>query len=204
MSSPEPTSSTSASAISATTSPLCVLWRRREPVVAPPSSRSASSTPGAAARSAGSSPNARPVTSETTRANPSTQGSIPISFTRGTRVNEIGIDPWVLGFALVVSLVTGLAFGLLPALRAAGAGVEEVLREEGGATTGSRRRHRTQNGLVVAEIALALVLLVGSGLLITTFVRLTSVDPGYDTHDVLAARIRLTPSPRRDCAPEGP
>jgi len=49
------------------------------------------------------------------------------------RVNEIGIDPWVLGFALVVSLVTGLAFGLLPALRAAGAGVEEVLREEGGA-----------------------------------------------------------------------
>src|SRR5205807_1816444 len=63
------------------------------------------------------------------------------------RVNEIGIDPWVLGFALVVSLLTGLAFGLLPALRAAGAGVEEVLREEGGATTGSRRRHRTQNGL---------------------------------------------------------
>src|SRR5205814_7253959 len=88
----------------------------------------------------------------------------------------------------------GLAFGLLPALRAAGAGVEEVLREEGGATTGSRRRHRTQNGLVVAEIALALVLLVGSGLLITTFVRLTAVDPGYDTRDVLAARIRLTPS----------
>jgi len=113
---------------------------------------------------------------------------------RVPRVNEIGIDPWVLGFALVVSLVTGLAFGLLPALRAAAAGVEEVLREEGGATTGSRRRHRTQRGLVVAEIALALVLLVGSGLLITTFVRLTSVDPGYDTHDVLAARIRLTPS----------
>src|SRR5712691_6144203 len=113
---------------------------------------------------------------------------------RVPRVNEIGIDPWVLGFALVVSLVTGLAFGLLPALRAAAAGVEEALREEGGATTGSRRRHRAQNGLVVAEIALALVLVVGSGLLITTFVRLTSVDPGYDTHDVLAARIRLTPS----------
>ncbi len=113
---------------------------------------------------------------------------------RVPRVNEIGIDPWVLGFALLVSLVTGLAFGLLPALRAAAPGVEEVLREEGGATTGSRRRHRTQSALVVAEIALALVLLVGSGLLITTFVRLTSVDPGYDTHDVLAARIRLTPS----------
>src|SRR5881628_835088 len=113
---------------------------------------------------------------------------------RVPRVNEIGIDPWVLGFALVVSLVTGLAFGLLPALRAAAPGVEEALRDEGGATTGSRRRHRTQSGLVVAEIALALVLLVGSGLLIRSFVRLTSVDPGYDTHDVLAARIRLTPS----------
>src|SRR3989454_6133810 len=110
------------------------------------------------------------------------------------RADAVGIDGSVLTFALVVSLVTGLAFGLLPALRAAAPGVEEVLREEGGATTGSRWRHRTQNGLVVAEIALALVLLVGSGLLITTFVRLTSVDPGYDTHDVLAARIRLTPS----------
>ncbi len=113
---------------------------------------------------------------------------------RVPRVNEIGLDPWVLGFALVVSLVTGLAFGLLPALRAAAPGVEEALRDEGGATTGSRRRHRTQSGLVVAEIALALVLLVGSGLLIRSFVRLTSVDPGYDTRDVLAARIRLTPS----------
>ncbi len=113
---------------------------------------------------------------------------------RVPRMNEIGIDPWVLGFALVVSLVTGLAFGLLPALRATAPGVEGVLRDEGGATTGSRRRHRTQSGLVVAEIALALVLLVGSGLLIRSFVRLTSVDPGYDTHDVLAASIRLTPS----------
>jgi putative ABC transport system permease protein len=119
---------------------------------------------------------------------------------RVPRVNEIGLDPWVLAFALVVSLVTGLAFGLLPALRAAAPGVEEVLRDEGGATTGSRRRHRTQRGLVVAEIALALVLLVGSGLLIKTFVRLTSVDPGYDTHDVLAARIRLTPSRYADPA----
>ena len=113
---------------------------------------------------------------------------------RVPRVNEIGLDPWVLGFALVLSLVTGLAFGLLPALRAAGPGVEQALRDEGGATAGSRRRHRTQSRLVVAEIALALVLLVGSGLLIRSFVRLTSVDPGYDTRDVLAARIRLTPS----------
>jgi len=113
---------------------------------------------------------------------------------RVPRADAMGIDGSVLTFALVVSIVTGLAFGLLPALRAAAPGVEEVLREEGGATTGSRRRHRTQRGLVVVEIALALVLLVGSGLLIRSFVQLTSVDPGYDTHDVLTARIRLTPS----------
>jgi predicted permease len=113
---------------------------------------------------------------------------------RVPRADAVGIDGSVLGFALVVSIVTGLAFGLLPALRAAAPGVEEALRDEGGATTGSRRRHRTQSGLVVVEIAVALVLLVGSGLLIRSFVRLTSVDPGYDTHDVLAARIRLTPS----------
>jgi putative ABC transport system permease protein len=112
---------------------------------------------------------------------------------RVPRAGAVGIDGSVLTFALVVSIVTGLAFGLLPALRAAAPGVEEVLRDEGG-TTGSRRRHRTQRGLVVAEIALALVLLVGSGLLIRSFVRLTSVDPGYDTRGVLAARIRLTPS----------
>ncbi len=113
---------------------------------------------------------------------------------RVPRADAVGIDGWVLGFALVVSVATGLAFGLLPALRAAAPGVEEALRDEGGATTGSRRRHRTQSGLVVVEVALALVLLVGSGLLIRSFVRLTSVDPGYDTRDVLAARIRLTPS----------
>jgi putative ABC transport system permease protein len=113
---------------------------------------------------------------------------------RVPRAEAVGIDGRVLGFALAVSILTGLAFGLLPALRAAAPGVEEALRDEGGATTGSRRRHKTQSGLVVVEIALALVLLVGSGLLIRSFVLLTSVDPGYDTHDVLAARIRLTPS----------
>jgi putative ABC transport system permease protein len=122
---------------------------------------------------------------------------------RVPRADAVAIDGSVLTFALVVSIVTGLAFGLLPALRAAAPGVEEALRDESGATTGSRRRHRTQSGLVVAEIALALVLLVGSGLLIRSFVRLTSVDPGYDTHDVLAARIRLTPSRYADPTAQG-
>src|SRR5947199_9079305 len=96
---------------------------------------------------------------------------------RVPRVNEIGIDPWVLGFALIVSLVTGLAFGLLPALRAAGAGVEEVLSSEAGGPSGSRRRHRMQNGLVVAGIATASVPPVGSGRLDPTLVRVKSLEP---------------------------
>ncbi len=108
--------------------------------------------------------------------------------------SRIQIDRVVLGFALGLSVVTGLAFGALPALRTTAFGVDEALRDEGTASTGSRRRRRTQSALVVTEIALALVLVVGSGLLVRSFVRLMSVNPGYDTRDVLAARIRLTPS----------
>lgn len=109
------------------------------------------------------------------------------------RAREIGMDARVLVFALGLSLATGVAFGLVPALRVSVSGVEQALREESGASTGSRERRRINAMLVVAEITLALVLLVGSGLLIKSFVRLTSIDPGYDTREVLAARIRLTP-----------
>jgi len=110
------------------------------------------------------------------------------------RAGEIDIDLRVLGFALSLSVLTGLAFGLVPALRASLFEVERTLRDESGASTGSRGRRRVNSTLVAAEIAIALVLLVGSGLLIKSFIRLTSVELGYDTRDVLAARIRLTPS----------
>jgi len=110
------------------------------------------------------------------------------------RAGEIDIDLRVLGFALSLSVLTGLAFGLVPALRASLFEVERTLRDESGASTGGRGRRRINSTLVAAEIAIALVLLVGSGLLIKSFIRLTSVELGYDTRDVLAARIRLTPS----------
>jgi putative ABC transport system permease protein len=110
------------------------------------------------------------------------------------RAGEIGIDPPVLGFAVGLSVITGLAFGLLPAFRTTAFGLEEALRSEGGASTGSRGRRRTLSALVVTELALALVLVVGSGLLVKSFVTLMSVDPGYTTRDVVAARVRLTPS----------
>ncbi|HSD33179.1 MAG TPA: ABC transporter permease [Gemmatimonadales bacterium] len=106
---------------------------------------------------------------------------------------EIALDGPVLAFTVGLALLTGLAFGLVPAWRASAPGIEEALRDEAAAATGGRRR-RLQGGLVVGEVALALVLLVGAGLLVRSFIRLSSVNPGYDTRNLLAARIRLTPA----------
>jgi putative ABC transport system permease protein len=106
---------------------------------------------------------------------------------------EIALDGPVLAFTVGLALLTGLAFGLVPAWRASAPGIEEALREEAAGATGGRRR-RLQGGLVVGEIALALLLLVGAGLLVRSFIRLMEVKPGFDTADVLAARIRLTPA----------
>ena len=90
--------------------------------------------------------------------------------------------------------MTGIAFGLAPALRASAQGIEEALRDEAAGSTGGRWRGRLQGTLIVAEVALALVLLVGAGLLVRSFIALNNVNPGYETHDILAARVRLTPS----------
>src|SRR5438093_1160820 len=108
------------------------------------------------------------------------------------RTTEIALDGRVLGFSLGLAVVTGVAFGLLPAWRASAPGIEEALREDAPGATGGRRR--LQSTLVVGEVTLALVLLVGAGLLVRSFIRLSNVDPGFDTRDVLAARIRLTPA----------
>src|SRR5581483_11245425 len=82
------------------------------------------------------------------------------------RVNEIGIDAPVLLFALAVSLFTGVLFGSVPILKYAGTRLNSDLREGGRTISQSRERHRTRNTLVVAQVALALVLLIGSGLMI--------------------------------------
>jgi len=108
------------------------------------------------------------------------------------RTTEIALDSRVLGFSLGLAVVTGVAFGLLPAWRASAPGIEQSLREDAPGATGGRRR--LQGTLVVTEVTLALVLLVGAGLLVRSFIRLSNVNPGFDTHDVLAARIRLTPA----------
>jgi len=107
-------------------------------------------------------------------------------------LHQVGLDGWVLGFTFVISIITGLAFGLAPALHAAGWGVSEALKEGGRNIEGGRVRNRLRNLLVVSEVALALVLLVGAGLLFQSFVRLRSVPPGYRAEGVVTTTIRLT------------
>src|SRR5262249_20873178 len=95
------------------------------------------------------------------------------------RLDEIGIDPPVLLFALVVSLLSSVLFGLIPILKHAGPHLATGLRSGGRGASESRERHRARNGLVVLQVALALVLLVSSGLMIRSFRALRDVQPGF-------------------------
>jgi predicted permease len=108
------------------------------------------------------------------------------------RSGEIGIDFRVFLFALVLSLVAGVFFGLAPALRTARHDPQKTLQE--GGRSGGGQRHRLQFILVAAEISLALVLLVGAGLMIRTFGALHNVNPGFDSGKVLTFGLSLPPS----------
>ncbi len=104
------------------------------------------------------------------------------------RAANIGLDPRVLGFAVVLSLASAFAFGLVPAYRSVALGYTEGLKEGGrGSSTGATQM-RLNNLLVAAEVALAVVLVVGAGLTLRSFWRLTSVDPGFSTEGVVALR----------------
>ena len=107
------------------------------------------------------------------------------------RALEIGIDPRALGFALVVTLATGLAIGLLPALQATRVNVQEALKDASRGSTGGGRRLRA--GLLVAEVSLSLVLLIAAGLLVTSFARLQAVQPGFQPDGVFTAQLALPP-----------
>ena len=107
------------------------------------------------------------------------------------RMKEISIDWRVLAFTLVVSILTGIVFGLAPALGTIKSDLNSILKTSGRGTTGSRRRAQLRNALVVAEIACCVVLLSGAGLLIRSFVRLESVDPGFRPDHVLTMQISL-------------
>jgi putative ABC transport system permease protein len=106
-------------------------------------------------------------------------------------LGQATLDLRVLLFTLGVSLATGVLFGLLPALQATGGAVAEGLREGARGTVGSRRAQRLRGILVIAEVALAVVLLVGAALLVQAFARLIRVDAGYDARQVLTLDLTL-------------
>jgi putative ABC transport system permease protein len=101
------------------------------------------------------------------------------------------LDGTVLVFALVLSLVTGLLFGLAPALQTARGGLQQSLREGARGAAGDRGAQTLRRGLIVAEVALALMLLAGAGLLVKSFARLQQVDAGFDPANVLTATVSL-------------
>ncbi|MCM3870681.1 MAG: ABC transporter permease [Pyrinomonadaceae bacterium] len=107
------------------------------------------------------------------------------------RVAEIGINLRVLGFTAIISLITGVMFGLVPALRSSGKQTTEALREGRRGTTGSVVHQRLLSMLVVSEVAIAMVLLVAAGLMIRSFLSLNSVAPGFNSKGVMTIGIGL-------------
>jgi len=108
------------------------------------------------------------------------------------RLDEIAIDARTLAFAFALSVLSGLLFGLIPALRYAGPRVGLALQSAGRTISVSRERHQARNLLVVCQVAMALVLLVGAGLMIRTFAAMRTVDPGFsDPRHLQAVRISI-------------
>jgi predicted permease len=107
------------------------------------------------------------------------------------RAADIGIDPVALAFTLVVTLLTGLGIGLLPAMQASGVNVIETLKEASRGSTGTGQRLRS--GLLVAEVSLSLVLLIAASLLLTSFARLQRVEPGFEPEGIFTAQLVLPP-----------
>jgi len=107
------------------------------------------------------------------------------------RVNEVGINGWVLGFTFLISLLTGVLMGLAPALQASKANMNSALKEESRGGTFSRRGRQLRNLLIVSEVGLTLVLLIGAGLLIRSLWLLQQVRLGFDPDHVLTMEMAL-------------
>ena len=108
------------------------------------------------------------------------------------RAQDVGVDGRVLIFTLVASIVAGVLFGLAPALKIARPNLQETLKESGRGASGTR--HRAQGVFVVVEMAMALVLLIGAGLMIRSLLDLWNVNPGFNPQGVLTFAVSLSPS----------
>jgi predicted permease len=111
------------------------------------------------------------------------------------RAEQVGLDPHVLLFTVSLSLLVGVLFGLTPALKTSLPDLHEALKQGGRGASGTR--HRAHGAFVVAEVALALVLLAGAGLTIRSLIKLWSVDPGFSAHNVMTFGLSLPPSMMR-------
>lgn len=112
------------------------------------------------------------------------------------RVKEVSLDQWVLGFTMLVSVLTGVVFGLAPAFQSSKANLNEMLKEGArGAATTSPHRALLRRVLVVAEIALSFILLISAGLLIESIRRLTQVNPGFNPQNLLTANVSFPRKP---------
>ncbi len=107
------------------------------------------------------------------------------------RAMEIGLDPTVVAFTAAMALLTGVVFGLAPLLHLDPAAVAAALKEGGTRTTSSLTRNRVRRGLVIGEIALAVMLVIGAGLLLRSFRNLTTVDAGFDPHQLATFGVVL-------------
>jgi predicted permease len=108
------------------------------------------------------------------------------------RADEIGLDPRVLAFTMAISLLAGTIFGVAPALKSSQADPQTALKEGGRGASGIR--HRAQSVFVIVEMAMALVLLIGAGLMVRSLARLWGVDPGFNPRNVLTFGYTLPPS----------
>jgi putative ABC transport system permease protein len=107
------------------------------------------------------------------------------------RVGMVGLDGHVVLFLLAITILTVIAFGLAPAMQAAGANVSDALKEGGRGDSGGIRRNRLRGFLVASEFALAFVLLIGAGLMVRSFFALASLDPGFNPHNVLSMIVSV-------------
>jgi putative ABC transport system permease protein len=118
------------------------------------------------------------------------------------RLSEIGVDGRVLGFTLGISILTGLIFGLVPAWAASRGRAGDALKEGGRSATAGSARQRLRSTFVVVELAVALVLLVGAGLLVKTFWKLSSVEPGFNPDHLITMRVELPETRYKEVAPQ--
>ena len=107
------------------------------------------------------------------------------------RASDVHLDGWVFAFTFLVSLLTGVLFGLAPALEASRTGINEALKEGAGRASAARGRTLLRKLLIVGEFAISLVLLTGAGLMIATFSKLLHTDPGFNPHHILSVQFWL-------------